>query len=290
MSTPDPRGPRNWGPPSAPLPPPTPPPMPPAQHRRYRRSYRAWWLVAAVCVLGLVAGMGLGTFFGGQATVGSGAHSPTPGAGEGSARVLPAVIVPTQTTTTSSGYAFLHSQPDGSPVGFSPCRAWHVRVNPQLGPTYGYQAVAEALVELGDATGLRFVLDGQTEEIPSDQRAAFQPEAYGDTWAPILVAWSLDPQPDIAGHGGPVMIERPDDDIKTYVSGMVTLDATNPANADRAALRAVLLHELGHVVGLDHVSDPAQLMAPQLSGLRDYAAGDLAGLALVGDTPCVPAV
>lgn len=264
--------------------------MPPAPHRRVRRSHRAWWLVAAVCVLGLVIGMGLGKAVGDQTAAGFSASSPTPGAGEGAARVLPVVVSPTQATARTSGYAFMHTQPDGSPVGFSPCRVWHVRVNTELGPTYGYQVVAEALVELGAATGLRFVLDGQTDELPSDQRAAYQPETYGDTWAPILIAWSLDPQPDIAGHGGPVMIERPDEDVKTYVSGMITLDASNPANGDRAALRAVLLHELGHVVGLDHVSDPAQLMAPQLSALREYAAGDRAGLALVGDTPCVPTV
>ena len=288
MTNPDPRWSAGWAPaPSVPSL--TTPSLPRGSHRPYRRR-RSWWLVGVLCVLGLLVGMGLGKTVGDRTSNGQSAHSPTPGAGEEPARVLPAVSAPAQRTAATSGYAFLHTQSDGAPVGFSPCRVWHVRVNPELGPAFGYQVVADALVELSAATGLRFVLDGQTDELPSDQRPAYQPDRYGDTWAPILIAWSLSPQPDIAGHGGPVMIERPDEDVKTYVSGMVTLDAINPANADRAALRAVMLHELGHVVGLDHVSDPTQLMAPQLSGLRNFAAGDLAGLAQVGDTPCVPLV
>jgi len=49
-----------------------------------------------------------------------------------------------------------------------------------------------------------------------------------------------------------------------------------------------VLHELGHLVGLAHVSDPTQLMYPQSSGVLDLAAGDLTGLAQLGAGECVP--
>jgi predicted Zn-dependent protease len=39
----------------------------------------------------------------------------------------------------------------------------------------------------------------------------------------------------------------------------------------------VLLHELGHAVGLSHHSGPVA-MNPVDQGFRDYQAGDLAGL------------
>ena len=57
-----------------------------------------------------------------------------------------------------------------------------------------------------------------------------------------------------------------------------------------ATARAILLHELGHVLGLAHVSDPTQLMYPQQSDVDDFAAGDLAGLVRLASGECVPSL
>ena len=42
-----------------------------------------------------------------------------------------------------------------------------------------------------------------------------------------------------------------------------------------------MLHELGHLAGLSHVDDKAQVMYPVI-GAADYAAGDRAGLSQLG--------
>ncbi|WP_240721531.1 matrixin family metalloprotease [Pseudarthrobacter sp. NamE5] len=55
-----------------------------------------------------------------------------------------------------------------------------------------------------------------------------------------------------------------------------------------ALVRAVIMHELAHVVGLDHVNDPTQLMYEENSG--QLGTGDRTGLAMLGSGECVPRV
>jgi predicted Zn-dependent protease len=57
------------------------------------------------------------------------------------------------------------------------------------------------------------------------------------------------------------------------------------------AVQAIIEHELGHVVGLDHVADPTQLMNPELEpGVTGFGDGDRRGLALLGEGACFPEI
>ena len=56
----------------------------------------------------------------------------------------------------------------------------------------------------------------------------------------------------------------------------------------RAGVRAVVMHELTHVVGATHVDDPAQLMSVDGNGRTDFGPGDLHALAVLGGGDCVP--
>lgn len=221
------------------------------------------------------------------------ASAPPPGVGSSE---VPLGAPPA--AAASGSYRFHESpDPEQEMVAFDPCRPVHYVVRPDGAPPDGPQLIAEAVAEISAATGLRFVDDGTTDENPDAEREPYQPERYGRQWAPVLVAWS-DPAEvpglagDVAGLAGPAARQAPGGPF-VYVTGQVMLDAPDLRRAlehpgGAAGVRGVIQHELGHVVGLDHVDDPHQLMHPSSRGVPGLAAGDRAGLARLGAGQCAP--
>jgi hypothetical protein len=200
----------------------------------------------------------------------------------------------------SGRYAFVATATDGDPVAYDPCRPIHYVVNSRTAPPDGSRLLREAIAKVSAATGLVFVADGPTDEPPSDDRAPFQMARYGDRWAPVLVAWT-DPAEvpslagDVVGQAGSIPVSLGTNRApEVFVSGVVSLDGPQigeevlPRSA--ATSRAIIQHELGHLVGLDHVDDTAELMNPTTSELTDWGPGDLQGLARLGRGTCFPSL
>jgi len=73
--------------------------------------------------------------------------------------------------------------------------------------------VQRAAATVPRATGLRLVYDGPTTESTKD-RDAYQPDRYGDRWAPVLVTWATtrevpDFDDDVPRQAGPTRVRRP---------------------------------------------------------------------------------
>jgi hypothetical protein len=195
----------------------------------------------------------------------------------------------------SDSYRFLAVNGEGSPVGYSPCRPLHYVINDELAPAGSEHLVPDAISTISAATGIEFVYDGTTAELPSPQRPPYQPDAYGERWAPLLIAWTTPeaaPQlkGKVIGTGGSTHYGY-DDGPKTFVTGGLDLDA--PQIADELLdsdghlyATAVILHELSHVMGLDHVEDPTQLMYPEIGTPEGLSNGDLNGLYELGKAQC----
>lgn len=209
-----------------------------------------------------------------------------------SSRLLPEV----RAQSGSTAYAFIRTVPTGAPVAFDPCRPIRLVVNDSHAPAGSGRLVREAAEAVRAATGLALVIEGQTTEPPTERRAAMDTARYGNRWSPVLVAWG---EPEnvpglrgrVAGVAGPVMAPYRSPSEMHFVSGVVLLDAPDfrrilkQRNGDAAA-KAIVMHELAHLVGLAHVGDPSQLMFETHQGLAGFADGDLEGLRRLGNGPC----
>lgn len=217
--------------------------------------------------------------------------------------VLAPVLRAWETRGASREFSFMATV-GGGPARWNPCQPIHYVVNLGAAPPGSLQDVQDAVLEVSAATGIAFVFDGLTDEIPGRYRAPFQPDRYGARWAPVLIGW-VDPRTssfnfepngrDAAGVAGPLTAPQGPDDV--YVSGTVAINAADPNPPGFAApgdQGPVVLHELSHVIGLGHVRAQGELMEPSGGGVTSFGPGDLVGLWQLGrsagclGTPTVP--
>lgn len=198
-----------------------------------------------------------------------------------------------ETSASPGHYTFIKLEPGTTtPVRWSRCQPIHYVINDAGAPSNGVPIVQSAVAEAAAASGLRFVFDGMSNRTPL-WHTGTSPQDLPEN-APVLIAWDTsdgDPQlkGDVAGIGGADAWSI--SGVDYYTTGGATLDASefNSLASRRGGPqqeRAIVLHELGHVLGLDHVQDRSQIMYPTAEGQLDYGSGDRNGLAILGQGPC----
>ena len=203
------------------------------------------------------------------------------------------------------GYSFLEERTSAGrsvPVRWNPCEPIQYQVNVQGAPSDALDEIARATARVTEATGISFTFDGTTDRTPRQtSQDSFYSDGNLDTYYPVLFIWIphermvrvTDEQDVLAfAHPEPGKSDRSDQ----WVSGWVVVDTGGHFEpGGRYSLEMVLMHELGHIVGLGHVTDPNELMfSGQDSSntepfqIFDWGPGDRTGLELLGrDQGCM---
>lgn len=188
----------------------------------------------------------------------------------------------------AGSYAFVVRDGAGNPVGWNHCEPIRYVVNPQGAPEDWEDIIREGVRTVSAASGFDFQYEGPSIDRSFDQRGVDAAEP-----PPVLVAWADATEvPDLegstAGIGGSTPV--PVQGRVRFVTGMVVLDTEAydrmESRGDRASEVLILAHELGHVLGLDHVDDADELMNAEYHGQTGFGPGDLRGLEKLHDLPC----
>jgi hypothetical protein len=190
-------------------------------------------------------------------------------------------------------YAFLDQTPSGKPARWNPCAPIHYIVNPSAGPAGSLALVQQAVARTATATGMTFTFDGTTSEVPTSGWGFGPSASYPHGWQPLLIGFAHQGQSDLlegtnAGTGFPVTLQFAATGELVDVSGAVAIDADQaaglPMGFGGASVGSVLLHEVGHAVGMAHVQDPSEVMNPVVGPWTPAAwgVGDREGLRQLG--------
>jgi hypothetical protein len=197
------------------------------------------------------------------------------------AACAPSVVAGNPTDYSINTYA-------GQRLRWNPCSTVHWRADLRLAPPGALTTVKAAVAQISAKTGITFVYDGTASYIPQKGNYA-QPSS-------LVVSFARHPGRPTASNyltGGSNVAYGGYLAAGSYKNGKVVYQITKGfvvIDADRypffsSKIRSdVLMHELGHAVGLNHAKYKSEIMYPTIGNYspNGYAAGDLAGLRLLG--------
>lgn len=193
------------------------------------------------------------------------------------------------------GYSFLRVNRSGTPVRWNPCSPVYYVTNLTSAPAYASAELQSAVGQISRATGILFVDRGATSTFP----AGGGDISAGGQAGPVVIAWADSAQSakigfpagatgaDALARTEPIAAVDQSTGHGVYVTGTVLIGAGAarlPQGFGPGGQGVLLLHELGHLMGLGNVATPGQVMDTNVLGTptAKLGSGDLAGLKRLG--------
>ncbi|MGH9077575.1 MAG: hypothetical protein ACRDY0_09025 [Acidimicrobiales bacterium] len=168
----------------------------------------------------------------------------------------------------SSSYTYEVTAASGAPSRWNPCEAIHYSVV-YTGAPAGWQSdVASVMAQAAAASGLSFVADGvypSATQVPATTRLTI-------SWVPSLDGG------DIIGLTDYWYLDDPRWNPQYTSATVEILDGLAAGFSGTQSEGPIMLHELGHALGLGHTPGQAEVMNPVDQALPRYQLGDLNGL------------
>ncbi len=175
-------------------------------------------------------------------------------------------------------YAFLETTETGDPVAYR-CLPLGYVVRPRGAPDGWEQTVSEAVAAVEEASGYDLVERTATDGDPGSEDPV------------ITIRWAdQGSEPALGGRvlgiGGSATVS-PDGAAPYYTSGEIVLDRAGVGAFDDEGQRVTLMHEFGHVLGLDHVASVNEVMSTGVRRATDnFGPGDRLGLMRLHAVSC----
>ena len=202
----------------------------------------------------------------------------------------PDSVMAGSTTTTSTALYKFSSIVSGKAVRWNPCAPIHYRIRSTYIPSGGTATIRSAISAISAATGIPFVYDGATTATPT---SSWLPKTSTGI-RPLLIGWTDGSHSDLLRNKPAAVlgvtrtayfgISVDGATLAATKAAVIALDRTNKLPmTGSVSWKTTILHELGHAMGLDHVTNAKQLMYPVLQrNLYGLQSGDKAGLAKLG--------
>jgi hypothetical protein len=183
------------------------------------------------------------------------------------------------------GFAFTQKSNSGIPFYWPGCSPITFEIRQSYATKSDLEVVDLALSEIASVYKREFQFVGETSEVDAeDIKSQILINFTSKEKSQALTETSLKVNFDPVGLGGPTLLgtsNRPLRDSTTILKGQVWIDKSGWQKSDRRTKKSIIMHEIGHVLGLNHPELKNGQVMGYNSNVYSLGTGDKLGLQIL---------